>query len=659
MILDLEERIQVAYKKLKQMVYYEKHPLSLRRRLAEFDSGDDFHERLAAFVAVVQSDAPHETNEFLGWVNSIRYEVVPKAVDRERHDDRLGGFVSNYTSAPFHQVSRVNYLFDGPVELHLLSVLWLMTEGPYYDSKLSDHCMGSRLHEYVGQDRDHSGYLFRKYHDLYAKWRDTGIQRARDLLEKDGTSVCLIGLDVQEYYYRIELDWDLLRQQIKRREPTNPIEAIFMEESLFGGKLFRCIEEICRGYRRALAPLLEITHPDLPSAATCLPIGLSASPVIANWYLKVLDDVILEKVRPSYYGRYVDDILMVIPFQGPPESADPVRDLMEQILVSPGVIVADRNEGSEERFELSSRPGLFLQKRKCTIQYFDAEHSIAGLEKFQKQIEENASDFGLLPVDESDSPLAQVAYDLLYDGPANKFRNVKAISANRWALAVYISKQTQLYLTTDGDFEADPWSELFKFFKGSNAITFWDLWERVVGLFVVAGDLDSAARFKEEIRKEIFKVQSTKAFDEEGRSKGNVAGFLRESLIRHLEACFEISFAILGDEYDFGAARMWRKSNLIRHHLVSDPLANYTDFQGNLSKPVELGRLAISSSKAERSPRFVHFDECLNYVSSDFSDPDFGDLISGANTIYEKFHGDAHPDVESSTARRVAKKKKS
>lgn len=658
MILDLEERVQVAYKKLKQMVHYEKHPLSLRRRLAEFECRNDFQERLKNVLNVISSKAPFETEEFDSWVSEIQCELIPKGVEVTKHDDSQGSFVSNYTSAAHHRVSKVNYLFDGPVELHLISVIWLMIEGTYYDNMLSDHCLGSRLHEYVGSDRDHSGYLFKKYHELYAKWRDSGIQKARDLLEKDGQSVCMIGLDVQEYYYRIELNWNLLRRQIKRRKPTNPYMEFFMQEQLLGERLFRCIEKICKAYKSEIGPLLAITHPDLPLAATCLPIGLSASPVIANWYLKEFDDAILEGVRPAYYGRYVDDILMVIPLQKPPSDEDPIRSLMERLLERAGVIAFDVKHPEKDRFELCSRPGLYLQKQKCVIQFFDAEHSTAGLDKFQKQLEENASDFALLPVDEDDSPVAQVAYDLLYDGSVNKFRSVKAIAENRWALAGHLAKQTQLHLMTDGDLDPNLKDELFKFFKGRNAIDYWDLWERVIELFVVAGVPEEARKFREAIWQEIIKTQFRSSELLTHRDERNVAVSLRECLKKHLDLCMNLSFAISGLHITDGndGSATWRQANLIRHHLVAVPLLNYTNFEGNFANPSNASMLSIDGNKAMYSPRFVHFDECLSFVSSEYAavSPK-KDLVVAANEVYEIFHGAEHLDITSKISRRASK----
>ncbi|NKF15268.1 reverse transcriptase domain-containing protein, partial [Rhizobium phaseoli] len=43
-----------------------------------------------------------------------------------------------------------------------------------------------------------------------------------------------------------------------------------------------------------------------------LPVGLPASAVVANAALLKLDQFIEQQVVPLYYGRYVDDILLVM-----------------------------------------------------------------------------------------------------------------------------------------------------------------------------------------------------------------------------------------------------------------------------------------------------------------------------------------------------------
>ena len=647
MNLDLHDRVKVAYKKLKQMVHFEKHPLTLRRRLAEFECEPDFEERLQVVAKVVGSEAPHETVQFNKWIEDIRFDVIPKSVAApQKSKAGQGSFVSNVTSAPEHRVEKVNYIFDGPVELHLLSVLWLMFEGQEYDRTLSSHCSGSRLHQFLENDEDHSAYLFKKYHELYAKWRDSGIQKARSLLSDDRQNVCVVGLDVQEYYYRIQLDWETLRTQIKRPVPKGPLHAFIIKRQLLGAKLFKCIEEICKSYREKLNPMLAVTHPDLPEAATCLPIGLSASPVIANWYLKAFDDAILETIRPAYYGRYVDDILMVVAMSQPPEELDPIKSFMDRVLVNAKILIWDENH---ERFELRSRPGLFLQKKKCILQFFDADHSTAGLEKFQKQIEENASNFALLPVDGDDSPVAQVAYDLLYDGSVNKFRSVKAIAENRWELAGHLAKQTQLHLMTDGPVDRVLKDELFRFFKGRNAIDYWDMWERVLSFLIIAGDQKGADRFSKAMRSESMKVTYSPSNEALVGNQSKVSVHLRRTLATHLDLSMELSLAVTSStgKGSAVATRHWRESNLIRHHLVAIPLLNYTDYDGNLASPSSASGLVIDDRKVVNTPRFVHFDECLGFVDSGCARTNKKDAVARANEVYKQFHGAEHGDVTS------------
>jgi hypothetical protein len=60
MTLEVNERVKVTYKKLKQMVYYEKHPLTLRRRIAEFEFCENFEERLQEIASVIQLNEPHK-----------------------------------------------------------------------------------------------------------------------------------------------------------------------------------------------------------------------------------------------------------------------------------------------------------------------------------------------------------------------------------------------------------------------------------------------------------------------------------------------------------------------------------------------------------------------------------------------------------------------
>ena len=638
MIPPAPELVEIAYKKLKQMVYFEKNHLALRQRLAEFEAAADFPQRLQVVAKAVDTENTANHPEVLTWLGEIKFDLVPKGVTQHpKPAENQGTYVTNVTTARTYTVEKVNYLFDGPIELHLLAVLWLMAEGQDFDRSLSRHCMGSRLHELVGDYEDHSAFLFKKYHELYAKWRDDGIGIARHLLTHDRQSVCMLGLDVQEYYYRIRLDWCQLREHVKRSAPSSGIPQEFRRRQILGGRLFDCIEAICRKYHHAVKDHLALTHKDLPDGATCLPIGLCASPVIANWYLKEFDAAICSRIRPAYYARYIDDILLVITSETPPDGPEPIKDFIGRVLVDSGVLSWDN---ANRRYELNSRPGLYLQERKCILQYFDAEHSIAGLDKFQRQIEENASDFALLPLEGDESPVAQVAYDLLYDGSVNKVRSVKAIAENRWELARHLAKQTQLHLLTQGTLDPAMKAELFNFFKGRSAIDYWDMWERVISFLLVAENELAARAFHKAMKPAIGRMHFNGA--------QQVSAQLRATLNQHLDICLDLTLAVKHEDSFLGMLpNAWRQSNLIRHHLVAVPLLNFTKFDGDLTAHVDCGGWEIDEWKAKHSPRFVHFDECLAFVDSGQNPTAAEDSVTRANKLYAQFHGAELADVQS------------
>lgn len=637
MIDNAKDLVRVAYKKLKQMVYFDKSQLPLRKRLAEFECASDFEKQLDSLARLITTDSLADSSEFQSWLQEIGFHLVPKSVQkRKKIDQDKGTFVTNLTSEKRYDVDKVNYIFDGPVELHLIAVLWLMTEGKQYDETLSNkHCMGSRLHEFVGKDDDHSAYLFKKYHELYSKWRDDGIQTARQMLTEKQQSVCMVALDIQEYYYRIRIDWEELHSQVKRAISGKPMLKRVEQRAVVGERLFHCIKSICHKYQQVIQGHLQQTHDELDETATCLPIGLCSSPVIANWYLKDFDEAILSKIRPAYYGRYIDDIFLVIASEVTPQHEDdPIDSLMGRLLVEPGILSKD----SEERYELRDRPGLYLQRKKCILQFLDAEHTIAGLDKFQRQIDENASDFALLPLEQDESPVAQVAYDLLYDGSVNKFRSVKAIGENRWELARHLVKQTQLHLLTTGKVDAETKSELFRFFKGFNAIEFWDLWERVISFLLIADGDKTATKFYDAIRSEIRKVKHE---DKQTSVK------LRQTLVHHLDLSRELSFAVKDDDILAGIAPdLWRDSNLIRHHLVAVPLLNFTRFEGDLTQYWSGLEMSIDQRKVLYSPRYVHFDECLSFVDSGCDAVAEGESILRASALFKQFHNAEFLDVD-------------
>lgn len=611
-------QVDLAYRKLKSLVYYDKTDLRLRARLAEFECGDDFDAKLVKVLRVVNSDSPARQRAFRVWLTEIGYRLVPKRLKSGPRDDvpnneDKGRYITNVTTSPNIEVEQVNYFFDGPIELHLIAVLWIMIDGVKLDAKLGAECSGSRLSGNLFDSDDDSIALFAKYHEQYARWRDSGISKAKQLLVDDGVNVAILGLDIQEYFYRVSIDFEEVRSALHKSD-----DGFDDDDS----PLLDCIREIGITYQQRIAPLLQLTHPDLETGAPGLPIGLCSSLILANWYLMDFDSQLLKEVRPAYYGRYVDDLLLVVPLPIDPAvtSANPVHEVIHLLLVKPRVL-HDTQDGN---FSIRCRAGLRLQQSKCILQYFDAQHSIAGLEKFQKKLEQNGSDFLLLPVEEADNSLEDVAYELLYEGSANKFRSVKGVAENRYELAKHLARQTILHLLTDDPPNRKVTRGLQKFFKGRSAIEFYDLWERVFTLLGIAGDRATLKLFSKQLKVEISRIYTEVA---------QVKAQIKSDLSTHLELSMAMADAVCSDDVGLSElidnvhSETLRRANLVRHHYIRRPLLNYTTYSGPLSARAPMKQVKRDSRKMQYSPRFVNFDECMLLAYS-------GDISIGQETVF-------------------------
>lgn len=592
--------IETAYRKLKSYVYYDKTDLRLRERLSKFECSAKFQARLQAVQEVADSARPVADRRFKRWLAQIGCRVVPKKLRSDQSaalavNKSAGNFITNVTSAPSVEVETVNYFFDGPIELHLIAVLWLMREGRHLDAKLLPECCGSRLSSNLHDEDDESLQLFTKYHEQYSRWRDTGIRRAKQLLVDERRNVAILGLDLREYFYRISLDFGEVREALR-------LTGVLGEK----GGLLDCIEAIGQAYRVCIAPLLATTHPDLSESEVGLPIGLCSSVVLANWYLQDFDASVLKSVRAAYYGRYVDDIMLVVPASQNPNTHgnDPVAAFIDEILVKPGLLEPPKNDV----YHLRGRPSLQLQQSKCILQYFDAGHSIAGLEKFKKKLEQNGSDFLLLPVDEADNSLEDVAYELLYEGSVNKFRSVKGVAENRYELAKHLARQTILHLMTDDPPDRKVSRGLQNFFKGRCAIEYSDLWERVFTLLGIAEDKSTAKSFLKQLKSEIPKVR---------HSNDQISQELQANLKQHLKLALAMADSVCSE--DIGLSELWddapseefRRANLLRHHFVRASLLNFTTFTGPLSTRGLRQPSQLDSHKLRLTPRYLNFDECM------------------------------------------------
>ncbi|TGL25379.1 hypothetical protein EHQ42_01870, partial [Leptospira levettii] len=264
--------INLAYKKVKSYLYYSNNTTLYKLRFAEFEKRKNL---LGSTLQVLRNGTDSE--EWKNLLEKIRYYSLPKKFKTEPESKkRIFIFNTENIDEPL-EVDSIFYYIDCPVEIHIISMLWTIKRGVYLDKDLDSFIYGNRL--FHTEQKNDSLQTFEKYYIKYTEWRDKAIENSL-LLHSQKRSSCILSLDFKDYYHSIDLN-----------------EKLFSSiESSSYNFLDKFIFSISSSYSKLFGKENKI-----------LPIGLTSSNILANYYLKDIDYAFQNKFTPFYYGRYVDD----------------------------------------------------------------------------------------------------------------------------------------------------------------------------------------------------------------------------------------------------------------------------------------------------------------------------------------------------------------
>lgn len=294
----------LAYRKAKVDLYYSSHP-SLDA-IADYES--NLHANLSALLAQINGDeeAWVTRTEFIG-----TWTLATKSINTDGWKRNRSGHANSLIfSSPAEEWAHACALpgseggTDRPeaefrvmakcsMDFHVLSTLWMLEVGQLFDAKLADCAYGNRLRR--TQDSNNINPLshgsFKPYLKPFRDWRDNGIATMRTALE-DGKKIVALTADVSSFYHEL-----------------NP--GFMLDLSFVEGVLGLSLTEKQRKLHRLFIQALQ-TWAMVTPLKKGLPVGLPAAAVVANVALIELDRIIEQHVAPIYYGRYVDDILLVM-----------------------------------------------------------------------------------------------------------------------------------------------------------------------------------------------------------------------------------------------------------------------------------------------------------------------------------------------------------
>lgn len=301
-----------------------------------------------------------------------------------------------------------------------------------------------------------------------------------------GKSILAITMDIERFYHRVS--------------PRFLLRPSFL--SSMGLTLTRQERQFTERLLTAMATWYEAT-PDFemrPEGA--IPVGLSASKIIANVLLTEFDRAIVEKLAPVYYGRYVDDIFLVLNADETDLGAQRVTGRIATALAP--IVKVKKNDGGPDSLTLhlpyAKDSELIFAGPKQKIFALSSAHGADLVHHIRDQIRQQSSEYRLLPAVPS-SGIAMASRALLATPnatlQADALRKADVVSVRRLGFSLLLGDIE----TYAADLRPSSWRSIRDEFYGlvtrhivtpAGFFEFFGYIPRVFGLMLSCGDIKEA-----------------------------------------------------------------------------------------------------------------------------------------------------------------------
>lgn len=304
-----------------------------------------------------------------------------------------------------------------PVEMHVLSALWINLVGHKFDAVLSKSAYGSRLRRYRPEPGAPKGSLgsyhreavgsFQPYFGPYKKWRNRGLQAIRSELKADH-AVIAISMDLTSYYHRVDPTFMSDSQFLA----TAGIDLTDWELS-FTHAFSYALGEWSNNVASEML-LLGCSEHEVTDGG--LPIGLSLSRVIANALLVGLDRDIEQGLTPVYYGRYVDDLFLVLRDPCNLSSSEELSDFFaaRTYCFPPQSEIKDGKAYLSLPGGFQGKTKLILQQNKQKVFFLRGQGGLDLLSNIESQIRSVSSERRLMPSPDRLESMASAKVELTH-----------------------------------------------------------------------------------------------------------------------------------------------------------------------------------------------------------------------------------------------------
>ncbi len=499
-----------AFRKAKVDCFFERS-ICIASQFAEYEQ--DLAERLTMMLVALQAgDIANLLSSNLGDTRVVakKLTISPKKIKKDATPDGHGFFSDSERAlerlcATHDLTPEFRLVGNFPVDMHVLSALWINLIGHKFDAVLSKSSYGSRLRRYRPEPGSPKGTLgnyhleaigsFQPYFNPYKEWRNRGFQAIRKELESE-QAVIAISMDITSFYHRID--------------PSFMADTRFLSNA--GIELTEWELAFTSAFSTAMGLWSEMVGTQMQELGCSksdaevggLPIGLSLSRVVANALLTSLDRDIEQGLTPVYYGRYVDDIFLVL---RDPGNLATVKELLgfiaSRTLSFPNPAKVKRGEIYLELPDNSlGRTTLLLQQAKQKVFFLQGQGGLDLLCNIESQIRSVSSERRLMTSPDRLESMASARVLTAAGSPseeADTLRRADGLSVRRLGWSI----QLRVVETLARDLRAEDWyAERKQFYKFAHShilrpdriLDHLDYFPRLLSLAVALMDWSDARR---------------------------------------------------------------------------------------------------------------------------------------------------------------------
>lgn len=443
------DTLYIAYRKAKQEAFYDRN-CAHGVKFAKYEN--DLEKNLRILRRRLSSSKHSWANDasFIG-----THTYIPKSVSVSTPESSGIRFFDSDAVRDWKRVTneelaevKLRPVIDATVDYLVSTAYWSLTVGDLLDRRFNNDCVyGNRLHRHASRDgvtgeiNRRAFSLFYPYVAKYGSWRNDGLRAIRSELER-GNDVVTLTMDVEQFYHRIDPNFIL---------DDRFIELVSLELDQDQEQLTTALLKSFSTWRSGL--------PLRSERASGLPVGLPASSIIANALFVGFDDAML-KLMPVFYGRYVDDLFIVLhPRHDLGSPAQLATWLAKSLSRASDLVQIEASEDGSLDLRLEYAPESHFQFRGSKQRAFklSASTGLDLLVPIEETIRSLSSEYRLLPVlPSSEAEMSASALVASSDAKleADALRHADAVTIRRAGFRLLLNK----FRAHARDLPASAWS---------------------------------------------------------------------------------------------------------------------------------------------------------------------------------------------------------